>query len=287
MGLLERIRGAKRAAEEHQKQASEQQQKQQTASNPPKQSYRHKPTHAAQDALTCMGGGVNDDLRERIREQHKRRNELMASESQLSPSFQPQWPGHGSYQKRPTSARSYSQYFPPGPSSFTTPALNGPGQSPSRSSPNSGSASASQGHRTYFSHSNNSSSLSRHRVPLAVAPTETSVDESVEYAQSNDASSKSSQTSISSQYSDQGIEIRSTATPRQRELYDMLMDKPSRPSSPTSTLPNHLYPSVARVKSEMSLGQAFGPLSAGNSPMGTPRARSPLSDSGPASISTP
>lgn len=196
MGFLDKIRGARKAAEEHQKKTVEQQQ--QTATPPPKQTYRHKPTHAAQDALTCMGGGVNDDLRDRIREQHKRRSKLTVSASHASLSSCSQLSGQRGYRKAresiaPNSPRDLSPglgndsvalrrgSIQPMSSSASGPVDQDDGNEslcgyfssvqPNRQ-PSYTYTSATQQHRAYFSHPSSPGSLTRSRVPLAIAPTE-------------------------------------------------------------------------------------------------------------------
>ena len=69
MSIFAKIRGAKKAADEHRK---SQQLKELDVSKPP---YRHVPTHAQADALRIVQ--PNDEvLRDQIKEQHRRRSEL-------------------------------------------------------------------------------------------------------------------------------------------------------------------------------------------------------------------
>lgn len=81
ISFINKIKGAKRAAEEHQKVTHERQQKEQEKeSKPTNAPYKHTPTHAYQDALMCMGQADADEMRDQIREQHrKRRSEMMGS----------------------------------------------------------------------------------------------------------------------------------------------------------------------------------------------------------------
>lgn len=69
MSIFAKIRGAKKAADEHRKS------KQLQERDVPKAPYRHVPTHAQTDALRIVQ--PNDEvLRDQIKEQHRRRSEL-------------------------------------------------------------------------------------------------------------------------------------------------------------------------------------------------------------------
>lgn len=72
MSIWDRIRGAKRAADQHQNRTSEQQQHTPLTVQP----YHHVPTHARQDAMHAMPGAAVEDTRRRIKEQHQRRSAL-------------------------------------------------------------------------------------------------------------------------------------------------------------------------------------------------------------------
>ena len=69
MSIFTKIRGAKKAADEHRKSLQIKERE------VPKTPYRHVPTHAQTDALRIVQ--QNDEvLRDQIKEQHKRRSEL-------------------------------------------------------------------------------------------------------------------------------------------------------------------------------------------------------------------
>jgi hypothetical protein len=69
MSIFAKIRGAKKAADEHRKSLQVKER------DNPKTPYRHVPTHAQTDALRIVQPN-NEVLRDQIKEQHKRRSEL-------------------------------------------------------------------------------------------------------------------------------------------------------------------------------------------------------------------
>lgn len=81
MSLFSKIKNAKKAADEHKRTS--------VAAPPveekPKVAYKHVPTHAGSDSLN-LGGGTgmsSTELRSRIREENRRRSELLQSGSSI------------------------------------------------------------------------------------------------------------------------------------------------------------------------------------------------------------
>jgi len=70
MSIFAKIRGAKKAADEHRKSVALKE------ANVPKIPYKHIPTHAAVDALHVGGGDPTDGYREQIKAQYRRRSEM-------------------------------------------------------------------------------------------------------------------------------------------------------------------------------------------------------------------
>lgn len=70
MSIFSKIRGAKKAADEHRKSQALKD------SEVPKVPYKHVPTHAASDALHIGHGIPSDGLRDQIKAQYRRRSEL-------------------------------------------------------------------------------------------------------------------------------------------------------------------------------------------------------------------
>lgn len=80
MSIFSKIKGAKKAAEDHKKKAEVTS----TIPEQPKAPYKHVPTHAATDSLNVGGASRDTDMRERIREQHKRRSAMPPSSQSSS-----------------------------------------------------------------------------------------------------------------------------------------------------------------------------------------------------------
>lgn len=70
MSIFSKIRGAKKAADEHRKSQALKD------AEIPKVPYKHVPTHAASDALHVGHGMSGDGLRDQIKAQYRRRSEL-------------------------------------------------------------------------------------------------------------------------------------------------------------------------------------------------------------------
>lgn len=70
MSIFSRIRGAKKAADEHRKSQALKD------ADGPKTPYKHVPTHAAADALNVGHAAPSDGLRDQIKAQYRRRSEL-------------------------------------------------------------------------------------------------------------------------------------------------------------------------------------------------------------------
>lgn len=196
--FIDKIKVAKKAAEDHQKIAHERQQKEQDQeSKPTNAPYKHIPTHAYQDALMCMGQADADEMRDQIREQHrKRRSEMMdsAMNSRSDLSLRSSHSGRSSLRQAmlPTQMNNTAEAGPsnyrsapatvavPMSEDLTTTLHDGPTVQtdrspteqddkllkPSASAPFRSTSKKNQ--RVYFSHSN----PTRRRSPLALPPTE-------------------------------------------------------------------------------------------------------------------
>lgn len=136
MSIWSKICGAKEAADQHNRKTSEQEHHQQQAESE-EQPYRHVPVHAAQDALHSVPGGASEDLRERIREQHRRRSALGLN-AEFSRSSYGHSPGKGkTHASRVDDATSLERA---GPSGTNLAPYGGTNQSQSSLSSNSRSA---------------------------------------------------------------------------------------------------------------------------------------------------
>jgi hypothetical protein len=157
MSIFSKVKNAKKAAEQH-KQASSQAQ----ADFKPPTGYKHIPTHAAQDALSCAPTSWTvEESRAKISAAHRRKSDLSRKGSFVRTSSEPAIASrgyihrtesdlstdpvitkqrHSSYQSPSTYA--YSGYVPP------------------------------PRNRPYFTHASGSSSMAMKRSPLSNASTE-------------------------------------------------------------------------------------------------------------------
>ncbi|KAI9810152.1 MAG: hypothetical protein M1827_006678 [Pycnora praestabilis] len=91
MSIFSKIRGAKKAADEHKKPQSD------AAEKPKAAPYKHIPTHAAIDALSGAPSSWKENDRSKIQAHHKRRSMMSRNQSELSTSTMANNYRHSSY----------------------------------------------------------------------------------------------------------------------------------------------------------------------------------------------
>lgn len=157
MSIFSKVKNAKKAAEQHKRASSQAQ-----ADFKPPARYKHIPTHAAQDALSCAPTSWTvEESRAKISAAHRRKSDLSRKSSFVQTSSEPAMASRG-YIHRTESDLStdsvitkqrHSSYQSPSPhaySGYVPPPRN----------------------RPYFTHASGSSSMAMKRSPLSNTSTE-------------------------------------------------------------------------------------------------------------------
>lgn len=178
MSIFSKVKNAKKAAEKHKRASSQTQ-----AEIKPPTRYKHIPTHAAQDALSCAPTSWTvEESRAKISAAHRRKSDLSRTSSFVQASSEPAMASRG-YIHRTESGMSID--------SVITKQRHSSYQSPS--------AYAYSGYvppprnRPYFTHASGSSSMVMKRSPLS--NTSTGEEEEGENAESSKNSTHSSTSS--------------------------------------------------------------------------------------------